>query len=146
MKMAAFWDIAPCSLEANRRFIHHHNDGFSTYLWNVGLFQQDYTMVYPSNMSSLCEQACINKFICAITKIKPYEVRLIKKTAFWVPTPITVSPFWFPPAQNCEAEHSSFCPGTHTQTRFRHIAAVRTSQATAPGVRRRCWLALWPLG
>jgi hypothetical protein len=52
--MAAFWDIAPCSLvEEDRRFraahyLHHQGDrpgGGSTYYWKVYLLQRDYTAV-----------------------------------------------------------------------------------------------------
>jgi hypothetical protein len=42
MKMTAFWDIVPCSLvEVDRRF-RGPDDGGSTNLWNVGLFQRYY--------------------------------------------------------------------------------------------------------
>jgi hypothetical protein len=57
--MAVFWDIAPCSIvEIGRRFrgvycLHHQgDDGDGTHLWNVSIFQRDYTALYPRILSS----------------------------------------------------------------------------------------------
>jgi len=52
MKMTAFYDIAPFSLVAGRRFSgaccrHHQADR----LWNVGLLR-DYAAQYPKRLSS----------------------------------------------------------------------------------------------
>jgi hypothetical protein len=47
--MRAFWDVAPCSFEVDRRFkgaycLHHHGDPL----------QRDYTSIYPRWLSYLC--------------------------------------------------------------------------------------------
>jgi hypothetical protein len=48
--MTAVWDIAPCSLvEVDRRF--SNDDGGSTYLWNVSLFQLDYKTLFSKVLS-----------------------------------------------------------------------------------------------
>jgi hypothetical protein len=45
VKVGAFWDTAPCSLVIP-------DDAGSTNLWNVGLFQRNYTALYPRRLSS----------------------------------------------------------------------------------------------
>jgi hypothetical protein len=51
------WDIALCSLGADRRFrgaycLYHQSDDGIRHLWNVGIFQRDYTKLYPRRLSS----------------------------------------------------------------------------------------------
>jgi hypothetical protein len=43
LKIAAFWDIALCSLSE----VDWHFRG-SMHLWNISLLQQDYTALYPN--------------------------------------------------------------------------------------------------
>jgi hypothetical protein len=57
--MTAFWVIALCSLvEVHRRFgcaycLHHSLDNAdSMQVWNVGLLQRDYTVLYTRKLSS----------------------------------------------------------------------------------------------
>jgi hypothetical protein len=56
MKIIAFWDIVRCSLvEADRCFrwmiTYRPDNGGSTYLCGVVLFQRDYTVLHPRNLS-----------------------------------------------------------------------------------------------
>jgi hypothetical protein len=63
-KMAVFWVVAPCSLvEIYQHFRdpcclhhqgsgHHHGDGGSKYLWNVGKLLPDYTVLQPRRQPS----------------------------------------------------------------------------------------------
>jgi hypothetical protein len=50
MKITAFWNRVPCSLEVDQCF--SPDDGGSTHLWNVNL-QRDYTEIFPKRLSSL---------------------------------------------------------------------------------------------
>jgi hypothetical protein len=61
MKMAIFWDVAPCSLvEVYRRFsgaccLHHQGK----HLWNVGKLLPDYTAQHPRRqLSSFLQNVC----------------------------------------------------------------------------------------
>jgi hypothetical protein len=57
LKKTAFWDIALCSLEVDRRFrgvycLHNRpGKGGSTQLWNVSLLQRDDKALYPKRLS-----------------------------------------------------------------------------------------------
>jgi hypothetical protein len=53
------WDIAQCNLAAvywrfggAYRLHYQSDDGGTTYFWNVGLLQRDYTALYPRKLSS----------------------------------------------------------------------------------------------
>jgi hypothetical protein len=58
IKIRAFYDVEPCSLVGEDRrlrgayCLHHHrpDDRGSMHLWNVGLLQQDYTVLYPRRL------------------------------------------------------------------------------------------------
>jgi hypothetical protein len=53
VNMIANWDIAPCSLEVDRRFRgtsclrDQGDDGSSKLMWNIGQLLRDYTALYP---------------------------------------------------------------------------------------------------
>jgi hypothetical protein len=56
MRMTAFSDISPCSLDVTRRFrgaycLHNKDYEGSTHLWNVDLLKRDYTALYPRRPS-----------------------------------------------------------------------------------------------
>jgi hypothetical protein len=60
MKIRVFWDVALCGhVEVDQRFtgaycLHHQGDDWgSKLLWNVVILQQDYTALYPRQLSSL---------------------------------------------------------------------------------------------
>jgi hypothetical protein len=78
MKMTAF-SVAPFGLDGvNRRFrcaycLRRLDDGGSTHLWNISLFQRHYTALYLRKLSScLCEVS------------NPH----IYKTSLYLPTPL----------------------------------------------------------
>jgi hypothetical protein len=59
LKMAAFWDIAPCSLfEVDRRLDVRTSTppdyGGSTHHWNVGLLKRNYAVPYPRKLPFSC--------------------------------------------------------------------------------------------
>jgi hypothetical protein len=55
MKMATFWDIAPCSfIEVYRRFGGAYSSVIAMVMEvNVGLFQRDYTALYPRRLANV---------------------------------------------------------------------------------------------
>jgi hypothetical protein len=56
VKIWAFWDIAPCSLGVYRRFRGAYC------LWNVGILQRDYTVLYPRRLQSLWNSWLLNDY------------------------------------------------------------------------------------
>jgi hypothetical protein len=47
-----FQALTAVSMKMRSRLNHHPVDGYSTHLWNVGLLQRDYTVLYPRRLSS----------------------------------------------------------------------------------------------
>jgi hypothetical protein len=76
MKMTTFWDTAPCILVLDVRtasiirVMSRPDDVGSTHLWNVGLFQQDYSALYfrklPSSYRRENLKSHIQKYIFII--------------------------------------------------------------------------------
>jgi hypothetical protein len=85
IKMAVFWDVAPCSLvDIDRRFRAH--------LWNVGQFLQDYTAQHPRRQSSLWNASSCNFLSPAITS--SLYVQILSAPCSQIPSICVLSLWW----------------------------------------------------
>jgi hypothetical protein len=85
MKMAAFWDVALCSLvEVDRRFRGAYcfhlrpYDGVGTHIWNIVLLQRDYVALYTKRLSSsVTVKVFIVTYLISLWALNAYSIHVM---------------------------------------------------------------------